>query len=190
MGHGIRGPLVRKDTWCPEALNVGGCLSQGDTAFETDADFHAVSEHLPARVRGEWPAMRRRRVRSVCALASQEGSHAGYAGVGVVRLSWAPLALPTFATTAFRRFFDSGCLIQCASLLVNARRVHLVVVYGFQGADEDAEKLCLSNELFDAALCELAVVGRGQPCVIAKDFQCGAHQDPLLVKRGLGWALD
>ena len=154
-----------------------------DTALETDADFLAVSDHrlIPARVRGEWPAIRRRGVRSVCALASQEGSHAGHAGVGVVRLREGPLALPTFATTAFRRFFDSGRLIQCASLLVNARRVHLVVVYGFQGADEDAEKLCLSNELFDAALCELAVVGRGQP---------GAHQDPLLVKRGLGWALD
>ena len=35
----------------------------------------------------------------------------------------------------------------------------------FQGADEEAEKLCLSNELFDAA----------------------AQQDPLLVKRDLGW---
>ena len=33
------------------------------------------------------------------------------------------------------------------------------------GADEEAEKLCLSNELFDAA----------------------AQQDPLLVKRDLGW---
>ena len=48
--------------------------------------------------------------------------------------------------------------------------MHLVVAYGFQGADDDAEKLSLTNELFDAVMSELAVVGRGQPCVIAGDF--------------------
>ena len=113
---------------------LGAWLTHADTALETDADFLAVCEHrlVPARVRWEWPAMRRRGVRSVGAPVSQEGSHAGHAGVGVVSLREAPLALPTFATTAFRKFFDSGRLIQCALPLGNARRVHLVVVYGFQ----------------------------------------------------------
>ena len=47
-------------------------------------------------------------------------------------------------------------------------------------ADEDAEKLCLSNELFGAALCELAVVGRGQPCVISGDFNVEPTKIPFL----------
>ena len=41
---------------------------------------------------------------------------------------------------------------------------------GFQGATDDAEKLSLTDELFDAVLGELSVVGRGQPCIIAGDF--------------------
>ena len=72
--------------------------------------FLAVSEHrlVPACVRGEWPAMRRR-VRSVWPPASQEGSHAGYAGVGVVSLTgprWPFLPLP--------RLFFAGFSIQVA----------------------------------------------------------------------------
>ena len=43
--------------------------------------------------------------------------------------------------------------------------IHLVVAYGFHGDDEDTEKLGLTDQLFDAALCELAVVSRGHPCV-------------------------
>ena len=38
------------------------------------------------------------------------------------------------------------------------RFVHLVVLYGYQGADTDAEQLALTEQLFDAALGEL--VGR------------------------------
>ena len=44
------------------------------------------------------------------------------------------------------------------------------VAYGFQGADEDAEKLGLTDQLLDAALCELVVVSRGRPCIITGDF--------------------
>ena len=43
------------------------------------------------------------------------------------------------------------------------RIVHLVVVYGFQGASTDLEKLRLTEKLLDAVLCELAVVASGQP---------------------------
>ena len=42
--------------------------------------------------------------------------------------------------------------------------MHLVVLYGYQGADSDAEQLALTEQLFDAALGELGVVARGQPC--------------------------
>ena len=54
--------------------------------------------------------------------------------------------------------------------LVGGRFMHLVVLYGYQGADADAEQLTLTDQLFDAALDELCVVGRGQPCMLVGDF--------------------
>ena len=58
---------------------------------------------------------------------------------------------------------------------------HLVVLYGYHGAVSSAERLQLTNKLFEAALVELAVVARGQPCLI--------DQDPLLGQSDLGLAL-
>ena len=69
------------------------------------------------------------------------------------------------------------------------RFMHLIVLYGYQGADADAGQLALTEQLFDAALCELGVVARGQPCLLVGGFQRGAHQNPLLGKRDFGWAL-
>ena len=60
--------------------------------------------------------------------------------------------------------------------------MHLVVVYGYQGAEDDPEKLSLTNQLLDAALCELAVISRGQPCVLAGDFNIEPTKIPCLLK--------
>ena len=90
--------------------------------------------------------------------------------------------MPSFATSAFRQFFELGRLVRCALPLGNGRVMHLVVVYGYQGADNDAEKLSLTNQLFEAALCELAVVARGQPCVFAGDFNVEPTKIPCLLK--------
>ena len=60
--------------------------------------------------------------------------------------------------------------------------MHLVVAYGFQGADDDAEKLCFTDQLFDAVMCELAVVSCGQPCVIAGDLNVEPTKIPCLLK--------
>ena len=59
--------------------------------------------------------------------------------------------------------------------------MHLVVVYGFQGAEDGAEQLSFTNELFDAVMGELAVIGRGQPCVIAGDFNVEPTKIPCLL---------
>ena len=149
---------------------MGGWLTHGDTALETTADFLAVSEHrlIPARVRCEWAELRRKGIHSVWAPASQEGSHVGHAGVGVVSLKVASISMPSFATSAFREFFELGRLVLCVLPLGNGRVMHLVV-YGYHGADEDAEKLGLTDQLLGAALCELVVVAKGQPCVLAGD---------------------
>ena len=75
--------------------------------------------------------------------------------------------MPTFATAQFRRFFDCGRAMRS---LGGGRFMNLVVLYGYQGADADAEQLAFTERLFDAALAELAVVARGSPCLIAGDF--------------------
>ena len=62
------------------------------------------------------------------------------------------------------------------------RFMHLVVLYGYQGADADAEQLALTEQLIDAALGELSVVARGQPCMLVGDFNV-EPQNPLPGKR-------
>ena len=81
--------------------------------MEAGADFLAVVEHrlISAQVRGEWVRLRGKGLASVWAPAvAQDGSHAG---VGIVSLRGAPVALPTFATAQFRRYFDLGRAVRC-----------------------------------------------------------------------------
>ena len=167
-----------------EVLNVGGWLTHGDLALDTGVDFLAVVEHrlIPARVRSEWSRLRRRDLASIWSPASQVSSHVGNAGVGVVSLRGAPLSLPSFATAQFERFFDCGRAVRCMVPLGSGRFMHLVVLYGFQGADSDAEQLSLTEQLFDAALGELSVVARGQPCLLVGDFNVEPTKIPCLAK--------
>ena len=46
----------------------------------------------------------------------------------------------------------------------------------------DAEKLGLTNQLFEAVLCELAVVIWGQPCLVVWDFDVEPTNIPCLLK--------
>ena len=167
-----------------EVFNVGGWLTHGDLALETKVDFLAVVEHrlVPARVRGEWARLRARGASSVWSPASQESSHVGHGGVGVVSLKGAPLSLPTSATAQFRRFFDCGRALRCLLPVASGRFLHLVVLYGYQGADGDAEQLSLAEQLFDAALGELRVVALDQPCLIVGDFNVEPTKIPCLSK--------
>ena len=61
-----------------------------------------------------------------------------------------------------------------------SRLMQLVVLY--QGADVDAEHLALTEQLFDAALGELGMVTRGQPCLIVGDFNVEPNKIPCLAK--------
>ena len=60
--------------------------------------------------------------------------------------------------------------------------MHLFVLHGYQGAGSDAEQLALTDQLFDAALSELCVVARGQPCMIVGDFNVEPTKIPCLAK--------
>ena len=64
-------------------------------------------------------------------------------------------------------------------LLGAGRFLHL---YGYQSADADAEQLALTEQLFDAALGELSVVARGQPCLLVGDFNVEPTKIPCLAK--------
>ena len=75
----------------------------------------------------------------------------------MVSLRGALLALPTLATAQFKSFFDCGRAVRCLLPLGAGRFMHLFVLYGYQGADADAEQLSLGEQLFDAALGELSV---------------------------------
>ena len=137
---------------------------------------------IPARVRSESSGLRGKGLSSIWPPASQDSFHVGNAGVGVVSMRCALLALPTFATAKFKRFFDCGRAVRCMLPIGLGRFTHLVVLYGFQGADTDAEQLALTGQLFDATLGELSVVARGQPCLIVGDFNVEPTKIPCLAK--------
>ena len=61
---------------------------------------------------------------------SQDSSHVGNAGVGVVSLRGAPLALPNFTTAQFKSFFDCGRAVRCMLPLGAGRFMHLFVFLG------------------------------------------------------------
>ena len=117
---------------------------------------------LLLRVRGEWARLRAEGCASVWAPASQESSHVGHAGVGVVSMRGAPLSLRTLAIAQFKRFFDCGRALRCMLPVASCRFLHLVVLYGYHGA----------AHLLDCWR-----------------LQRGTHQNPLPGKRDFGWAL-
>ena len=167
-----------------EFHNVGGWLTHGDLALRTGVDFLAVAEHrlIPARVRSEWSRLKGRGISSIWDPASQDSSHVGNAGVGVISLRGAPLALPSLVTAQFKYFFDRGRAVRCLLPIASGRFLHLFVLYGYQGADADPEQLSLTDQLFDAALGELHVVAAGQPCLLVGDFNVEPTKIPCLAK--------
>ena len=84
------------------------------------------------------------------------------------------LSLSDFSTA------DGRCAACC--LLLLARSCIWWVLYGCQGADDDAKQLALTEQLFDAALGELGVVAGGQFCLIVGDFNVEPTKIPCLAK--------
>ena len=97
-----------------------------------------------------------------------------------VRSKWSRLWKK--GSAQFRIFFDCGRAVRCLVPLGSGRFMHLVVLYGYQGADVDAEQLALTEQLFDAASGELSVVARGQPCLLVGDINVESTKIPCLAK--------
>ena len=143
-----------------EFINVGGWLTFGDLALDSCAQFLAVAEHrlIPSRARSVSHFLRRAGHHSVWAPACQDKIAGGHAGVGVVSLGGAPLSLPSFVTPQFQEFFRLGRVLRTTLPTSQGGVVHLFVVYGYQGAEEDAERLKLTDHLLQAVLAEAQVV--------------------------------
>ena len=68
--------------------------------------------------------------------------------VGVISLHGAPFSLPTLFDPSFKEFFRIGRAMRVILPLGNGGVVHLLVIYGYQGAEKHLEKLQLSEHLF------------------------------------------
>ena len=167
-----------------ELVIVGGCLTDGDLALDSYAQFLAVAEHwlIPSWARSVGHSLRRAGHHSVWAPACQDKVAGGHAGVGVVSLGAAPLALPTCATAGFLEFFKLGRALRVTLPAGSGEVVHLFVVYGYQWAEEDAEKLQFTDKLLQAVLAEAGVVCAGQPVLIAGDLNADPAVIPCLAK--------
>ena len=60
--------------------------------------------------------------------------------------------------------------------------VHLFVVYGYQGAEEDVDQLLLLDKLLQAVFADAQVVCVGQPMFIAGDLNADPAVIPCLAK--------
>ena len=89
---------------------------------------------------------------------------------------------PSIATAQFQRFFDCGRAVRCVLPLGGGRVMHLFVLDGYKEADRDPERLALTDQLLDAALGELGVVAREQPCLLVGDFNVEPTKIPCLAK--------
>ena len=167
-----------------EFANIGGWLTYGDLAMDSCAQFLAVAEHrlIPARTRSVGHQLRKAGFQSVWPPACQDSIPGGHAGVGVVSLGGALLALPSFVTPEFREFFRLGRVLRTTLPTGRGGVVHLFVVYGYQGAEEDAERLRLTDRLLQAVLAEAQVVCIGQPMLIAGDLNADPAVIPCVAK--------
>ena len=101
-------------------------------------------------------------------------------GVGVVSLGRLLPALPTFATCRFQEFFQLGRAWRVTLPTGVGRVVPSFVIYGSQGAEEDREKLLLTDKLLQAVFAEAQVVCVCQPLLIAGDLHAPLASSGLM----------
>ena len=167
-----------------EFVNVGGWLTSGDLALDSCAQFLAIAEHrlILSRARSIGHQLRMAGHHSIWAPACQDKIAGGHAGVGVVSLGGASLSLPSFVNPQFQEFFRLGRVLRTTLLTGKGGVVHLFVVYGYLGAEEDADQLRLTDHLLQAVLVEAQMVCIGQPMLIAGDLNADPAFIPCLAK--------
>ena len=74
--------------------------------------------------------------------------------LGFLVLVVLPYLSHPFVTPQFQEFFGLGRVLRTTLPTAQGGVVHLFVVYGYQGAEEDADKLQLTDRLLQAVLAE------------------------------------
>ena len=163
-----------------EFVNVGGWLTHGDSC----AKFLAIAEHklIPCRARSLCHQLRRAGHHSVWSLACQDQVFWWSCWGWGCCLRGATLSLPSFVTPQVREFFRLGRVLRTTLPADKGGVVHLFVVCGYQGAEEDADQLQLTDKLLQAVLAEAQVVCVGQPMLIAGDLNADPAVIPCLAK--------
>ena len=135
---------------------MGGWLTSGDLALDSCAQFLAEHRVIPSWALSSCHQLRKTGHLSVWAPACQDRVAGGHVGVGVISLGGAPLILPSFVTPQFHEFFKLDRILRTTLPTAHGGVVHLFVVYGYQnqGAEEDADKLQLTDRLLQAVLAE------------------------------------
>ena len=155
--------------------------------LESKAHFLAVAEHrlIPARARNVTTQLRKARRSSVWA-PFLSGRHSQWPCRGRRHQSpWrSPFSSYPLSIPSFKEFFRIGRAMRVILPLGNGGVVHLFVIYGYQGAESDPEKLQLSEHLFAAVSAEARVCCAGQLVLIDGDFNADPYCYPFF---GLGY---
>ena len=166
-----------------EFLNVGGWLSGGDLALESKAHFLAVAEHrlTPAGARSATAQLRHAGRSLVWAPSCQDVTPGRHAGVGVISLHGAsPVAFHDSYSFPEGVFWTGARDESCSTLgQWEASRTSLSL-YRYQGAENDPEKLELSEHLLAAVLAEAKMCCSGQPVMLAGDPNADPSVTPSL----------
>ena len=160
-----------------EFVDVGGWLTHGDMALDSCAQFLAVAENrlIPAWAKSTGHQLWRADRQSVLTPACQDQ-------IDVIRLCGAPLSAPSLVTAEFREFFRLGGAMRVVLHTGDGGAVHLFVVYGYHGSEQDSEKLSLTDKLLCAVLAEAQVVCVEQPFLIVGDFNADPGVIPCVAK--------
>ena len=99
--------------------------------------------------------------------------------LGLVLLVWVELL---YLSPQFQEFFRLGRVLRTTLPTSRGGGAHLFVVYGYHWAEEDAEKLRLTNLLLQAVLVEAQTVCNGQPMLLAGDLNADPAVIPCLAE--------
>ena len=88
-----------------------------------------------------------------------------------------PPSLPTIVTPSFAEYSRFGRAVKVVLPLGNGGVAQLFVIYGYRGAENDPDKLALTDQLLASVLAEAKMCGSGQPVVLVGDL----NVDPLVI---------
>ena len=167
-----------------EVLNVGGWLTRGDSAMETDSGFLLVAATglIPARSRNEGAKLRTKKTASIWCLACQAASHVGAAGVVLVSPKGALVSMPLLLLLNLNGIgqWAESCMGSCPHVLAGLP-ISLGCM-GFKEVTRTRRKNLLSlSYFFQTVLCEAQGQAMASPSLLRWIFNVLPLKIPSLV---------